>query len=97
MTIETPPLAAPMNHVFVDYENVHQVDLSLIGAKSVSFTLMVGAKQTKLDTDLVERMIEHASSVRLVKLKSSGKPNCSRIMTERPRAIRPTKIAVNPY
>ena len=31
-----------MNHVFVDFENVHQVDLTLIGAKSVSFTLMVG-------------------------------------------------------
>ncbi len=27
-----------MNHVFVDFENVHQVDLSLIGAKSVSFS-----------------------------------------------------------
>ena len=62
-----------MNHVFVDFENVHQVDLTLIGAKAVSFTLMVGAKQTKLDTDLVEKLMEHSSSVRLVKLKSSGK------------------------
>ena len=62
-----------MNHVFVDYENVHQVDLSLIGANSVSFTLMVGAKQSKLDTDLVEKLIEHSSTVRLVKLNSSGK------------------------
>ena len=62
-----------MNHVFVDYENVHHVDLSLIGAKSVSFTLMVGAKQSKLNTDLVEKLIEHSSSVQLVKLKSSGK------------------------
>ena len=61
-----------MNHVFVDFENVHQVDLSLIGAKSVSFTLMVGAKQTKLDSDLVEKLMAHSSSVQLVKLKSSG-------------------------
>jgi hypothetical protein len=61
-----------MNHVFVDFENVHQVDLTLIGAKSVCFTLMVGAKQSKLDSDLVEKLMEHSSSVRLVKLKSSG-------------------------
>lgn len=62
-----------MNHVFLDYENVHQIDLSLIGAESVSFTLLVGAKQSKLDTDLVQRMMEHSASVHLVKLKSSGK------------------------
>ena len=62
-----------MNHVFVDFENVHQVDLTLIGAKAVSFTLMVGAKQTKLDTDLVEMLMSHSSAVQLVKLKSSGK------------------------
>lgn len=62
-----------MNHVFVDFENVHQVDLTLIGAKAVSFTLMVGAKQTKLDSDLVEKLMAHSSSVQLVKLKSSGK------------------------
>lgn len=62
-----------MNNVFVDFENVHQVDLTLIGAKAVSFTLMVGAKQSKLDSDLVEKLMEHSASVRLVKLKSSGK------------------------
>lgn len=67
------PLAPAMNHVFVDFENVHQVDLSLIGAKAVIFTLMVGAKQTKLDSDLVEKLMAHSSSVQLVKLKSSGK------------------------
>jgi hypothetical protein len=62
-----------MNHVFVDFENVHQVDLSLIGAKAVSFTLMVGPKQTKLDSDLVEKLMAHSASVQLVKLKSPGK------------------------
>lgn len=71
----TAPLsvAPPMNHVFVDFENVHEVDLSLIGAKAVSFTLMVGPKQTKLDADLVEKLMAHSSSVQLVKLKSPGK------------------------
>ncbi len=50
-----------MNHVFVDFENVHQVDLTLIGAKAVSFTLMAGPKQTKLDSDLVEKLMAHSA------------------------------------
>ncbi|HRJ71510.1 MAG TPA: PIN domain-containing protein [Terrimicrobiaceae bacterium] len=62
-----------MNHVFVDFENVHEIDLSVIGSKSVSFMLLLGAKQTKLDAGLVEKMMEHAASVQLVRLATSGK------------------------
>lgn len=69
-TSELPP---PMNHVFVDFENVHQVDLSVIGKKAVSFTLLLGAKQTKLDAALVEKLMEHAASVQLIRLTTSGK------------------------
>ena len=65
--------APPLNHVFVDFENVHQVDASVIGAKSVNFTLLLGAKQTKLDAALVEKLMEHAASVQLIRLASSGK------------------------
>ena len=66
-------LSPPMNHVFVDYENVHTVDLSIIGAKAVYLTLLMGAKQTKLDADLVEKLMAHASSVQLIRLTTSGK------------------------
>ena len=62
-----------MNHVFVDYENVHTVDLSVIGAKAVSFVLLLGARQTKLDVALVEKFMEHAASVQLIRLTTSGK------------------------
>jgi len=62
-----------VNYVFVDYENVHDVDLSLIGSEAVHLTLLLGARQTKLDVVLVERLIAHASSVQLVRLNSSGK------------------------
>ena len=62
-----------MNHVFVDFENVHEVDPALFGAKSVSLTLLLGARQTKLDAALVEKLLEHAASVQLVRLTSSGK------------------------
>lgn len=66
-------LPPPMNHVFVDLENVHQVDSSLIGTKSVSFTLLLGAKQTKLDAGLVERMMAHAAAVEMIRLTATGK------------------------
>ena len=61
-----------MNHVFVDFENVHRVDASVFGTKSASFTLLLGARQTMLDAALVEKLMEHAASVQLVRLTSSG-------------------------
>ena len=30
-------LPPPLHHVFVDFENVHEIDLSVIGAKAVDF------------------------------------------------------------
>jgi len=71
----THPIALPpaMNHVFVDFENVHRVDASVIGTKSASFTLLLGARQNKLDAALVEKLMEHAASVQLVRLASSGR------------------------
>lgn len=72
--MESPSDLHPlMNHVFVDFENVHQIDLSVIGDKSVSFMLLVGASQSKLDVALVEKLMERAASVQLVRLTSSGR------------------------
>jgi hypothetical protein len=74
-------LAPPVNHVFVDYENVHKLDLSIIGHKAVSFTLLVGPRQSKLDAALVEKLFEHAASVQLVRLGSAGKNALDFILT----------------
>jgi hypothetical protein len=73
MPAVTPDLPPPINHVFLDFENVHDVDLSVIGSKAVSFTLLVGPRQTELDVSLVEKLFKHAISVELVRLTSSGK------------------------
>ena len=72
MSTNTQPTPA-MNHVFVDYENVHEVDTSILGTKSVTLTLLLGAKQTKLDAELVETLMAHASSIQLIRLTTSGK------------------------
>ncbi len=72
MPATTEP-APPLNHVFVDFENVHEVDVSVIGAKAVSLTLLLGARQTRLEVGLVEKLMEHSASVQLIRLASSGK------------------------
>ena len=73
MLKETNDLPPPVNHVFVDYENVHALDLSIIGSKTVHVTLLLGAKQTKLDAAVVEKLMQHAATVKLVRLASSGR------------------------
>lgn len=71
--VSLPPAAKPINYVFVDFENVHELDLSIIGEKEVVFTLLVGACQKKLDVDLVEKLLECSASVKLIRLTSMGK------------------------
>lgn len=68
-----PKTRPPVNYVFVDYENVPDVDLTMIGEKTVYLTLLLGVRQTKLNTELVERLMAHAASVQLVRLESPGK------------------------
>ena len=70
VTTDLPP---PVNHVFVDFENVHEIDLAVIGSKAVTFTLLMGPRQTKLDVSLVEKLVKHAASVQLVRLASAGR------------------------
>ncbi len=72
MSAFTEP-APRLNHVFVDFENVHEFDASILGTKAVCFTILLGAKQTKLNADLVEKLMENAASVQLIRLTSSGK------------------------
>lgn len=68
-----PERRAPVNYVFVDFENVPGVDLSCIGEKAVHVTLLLGARQTKLDVTLTEKLVAHAASVQLVRLESNKK------------------------
>jgi len=68
--MEHPP---PVNHVFIDFENVHDFDPVVVGGRNISLTLLVGAKQTKLNVALVEKLLQHAGSVQFVRLASSGR------------------------
>ena len=73
MPNETNDLPPPVNHVFVDYENVHAVDPTIIGSKTVHVTLLLGAKKTKFDATVVEKLMQHAATVKIIRLASSGR------------------------
>jgi hypothetical protein len=64
---------APLNHVFVDFENVPSVDLALIRGRPADVTLLIGEKQRRLDLDLVRQIHEHATQVSLVEVGASGR------------------------
>lgn len=61
------------SYVFVDFENVPEIDLSLIGQEGVHLTLFLGALQTKLSTAIVEKLLAHSDSVQFVRLGESGR------------------------
>jgi hypothetical protein len=73
MNTNATDLPPPINHVFVDFENVHEIDLEVVGRKSVQFTLLLGPRQTRLDVNLVEKLLAHAQTVQLVRLTADGK------------------------
>jgi hypothetical protein len=62
-----------INYVFIDFENVQEVDLAVPGDKPLSITLLVGEKQKTLKTDLVEQLLKRAAQVQMVRLGASGK------------------------
>ena len=51
----TPHL--PVNHVFVDLENVKTIDGSVVGGKNLTFYLFLGPQNKKLDVDIVETLL----------------------------------------
>jgi len=67
------PMNPTAKHVLVDFENVSDIDTTLLESKNVTFTLLLGAGQTKLNVALVEQLLLYAPSVQLVRLTSKGK------------------------
>jgi hypothetical protein len=58
--------------VFVDFENVPNVDLGLVAGQPVHVTLLIGKKQTKLDLALVQQIHRLAGQVTLIEVGASG-------------------------
>ena len=63
----------PVHHIFVDFENVQEIDLGSIGEKSVEVTLLLGRMQKRLEVGLVKQLLQRPSGVRLIEMGASGK------------------------
>ncbi len=64
---------ATTHFVFVDFENVPEVDLTLIEGRPVHVTLMIGKNQKKIDLPLVQQIRRLAAQVELVEVGASGR------------------------
>jgi hypothetical protein len=60
-------------HVFVDFENVSDIDLGLIDGKPVHVTLMIGKNQKKLNLSLVQQIHRLSAQVKLVEVGATGR------------------------
>ena len=61
------------NYIFVDFENIHEVDLDLIADKPVVVILVLGERNKNLPVELVEKLLHHPAELRLVRTRHAGK------------------------
>ena len=61
------------NYLFVDFENIHEVDLDLIADKPVKVILILGERHKKLPVEMVKKLLKYQAQVRLIEAGRSGK------------------------
>lgn len=61
------------HYIFVDFENVHEVQLDLIEDKPVVVVLVLGERHKKLPVELVKQLLKYPAQVRLVEAGLSGR------------------------
>ncbi len=62
-----------IHYVFVDFENIHEVQLDLIAGRPVIVVLVLGERHKKLPVDLVQQLLKYPAQVRLVEAGLSGR------------------------
>jgi len=72
MHSDAPP-SPPVNHVFVDFENLKTIDGDTLGRKNFTFHLILGPTNKTLPVEAVARMMENAQAVTLIRSPKSGK------------------------
>ena len=66
--------ATALTHlVFVDFENVPNIDLALVTGRPVKVTLLIGKNQKKIDLSLVQQIHQQANRVVLIEVGASGR------------------------
>ncbi len=71
--MQNPAAMTRTNYIFVDFENVHEVDLDRVAKKPVVVILVLGEKHKKLSVELVKKLLKYQDQVRLIEAGRSGK------------------------
>jgi len=61
------------NYIFVDFENVPEVDLDLIQDKPAKVVLVIGKQTTKLPIKLAKQLLTYAPQLEMIEAACSGK------------------------
>lgn len=61
------------NYIFVDFESVQDIDLTLIENKLVKVFLVIGEQQNKMNVELMIQVHRFHDQVEMIKLECSGK------------------------
>jgi hypothetical protein len=61
------------NYIFVDFENIHEVDLDLVADKSIVVILVLGERHKRLPVELVKKLLKYPAQVRLVETGRTGR------------------------
>ena len=68
-----PRFQPPVNHVFVDVENVKKVEPFVLGQRNYIVHLFLGPLNKKLDVEVVEQLLEHSQAVKMIRSPKPGK------------------------
>lgn len=71
------------NHIFIDFENVQEIDLDRIANKPARVTLVVGERQKHLPVDLVSKLLKYHAQVELVQTGRGGKNALDLVLAQR--------------
>lgn len=63
----------PVNHLFVDLENVKTIDAAVIVGKHLRLHVFLGPQNKKLDVEVVEKLLENAQAVQMIRIAKVGR------------------------
>lgn len=61
------------NYIYVDFENIQEVDINLIAQRPVKVVIALGKRQTTLSVGMVKSLLRHPDQVELVEVGVEGK------------------------
>jgi len=61
------------NYIFVDFESVQDIDLTLIDGKAVKVFLVIGEQQNKVSVELMMQVHRFHDQLEMIKLERTGK------------------------